>query len=129
MGFEHRVMGGSAAIEEVRRLTGGGADAVIDFVGEKGTPEQGVRMLRKGGTYFIVGYGGILNLKTIDLICDELNIVGNLVGNYTELTELMTLVTQGKVKLATRTYKLENVNEAMHDLAEGRLVGRGVLVP
>jgi NAD+-dependent secondary alcohol dehydrogenase Adh1 len=51
------------------------------------------------------------------------------VGNYSELSELMTLATQGKVKLITRTYELEQVNEAMHDLIGGRLLGRGVLVP
>ena len=68
-------------------------------------------------------------MPTIDLIFNELNIVGNLVGNYTELSELMTLAAQGKVKLATRTYSLDQVNEAMHALIEGRLTGRGILIP
>lgn len=129
MGFEHRVMGGRGAVDDVRRLTEGGADAVIDFVGEKGTPEQGMAMLRRGGTYYVVGYGGAVQVPTIDLIFSEFNIVGNLVGNYPELSELMTLAAQGRVKLATRTYQLDQVNEAMHDLIGGRLTGRGVLVP
>jgi NAD+-dependent secondary alcohol dehydrogenase Adh1 len=77
----------------------------------------------------VVGYGGQVQVPTIDLIFGELNIVGNLVGNYTELSELMTLAAQGKVKLATRAYRLDQVNEAMHDLIGGRLPGRGVLVP
>lgn len=129
MGFERRVMGGGGAVDDIRRLTGGGADAVLDFVGEKGTPEQGMAMLRKGGTYYVIGYGGKIQAPTIDLIFDELNIVGNLVGSYAELSELMILAAQGKVKLATRAYRLDQVNEAMHDLIGGRLTGRGVLVP
>ena len=129
MGFEHRVMGGGSAVDDLRRLTGGGADAVLDFVGEKGTPEQGLAMLRKGGTYYVIGYGGMVQVPTIDLIFDEVSIVGNLVGNYTELSELMTLAAQGKITLATRAYPLNQVNEAMHALIEGRLTGRGVLVP
>ena len=47
------------AVEAVKDLTGGeGADAVIDFVGEGSAIPQAVGMLRKGGTYWVVGYGG-----------------------------------------------------------------------
>jgi NAD+-dependent secondary alcohol dehydrogenase Adh1 len=52
-----------------------------------------------------------------------------LVGNYSELSVLMTLAAQGRVKLTTREYRLDQVNEAMHDLIVGRLLDRGVLVP
>lgn len=128
-GFAHCVPGGDGAVENVRHLCEDGADAVIDFVGEKGTPDQSMAMLRKGGTYYVVGYGGMVRVPAIDMIFDELNIVGTLVGNYTELFELMVLAAEEKVKLATTTYKLDQVNEAMHDLAEGRLTGRAVLVP
>ena len=41
------------------------------------------------------------------MMVDEFNIVGNLVGNYTELWELMILAGQGKVQLATRVYPLD----------------------
>ena len=129
LGFQHRVVGGADAVEEVRRLTEGGGDAVLDFVGEKGTPDQAIAMLRKGGTYYIVGYGGIVQVPAIDMIFNEFSVVGNLVGNYTELSELMVLAGQGRVKLSTRPYRLDEINEAMHDLIEGHLVGRAVLVP
>lgn len=55
--------------------------------------------------------------------------MGNLVGNFTELRELMTLAGEGKVRLTTRVYPLREINQAMHDLAAGRLTGRAVLVP
>ncbi len=129
LGFTDQVPGGPGAVEQVRRLADGGADAVLDFVGEKGTPEQGMGMLKKGGTYFVIGYGGVLQVPTIDLIVGEYSIVGNLVGNFAELRELMALAGEGKVRLATRVYPLRDINQAMHDLAAGRLTGRGVLVP
>lgn len=129
LGFDHRVLGGGGAVDEIRRLTGGGADAVLDFVGEKGTPDQAMAMLRRGGAYYIVGYGGGVQVEAIDMVFNEFSIVGNLVGSYTELSELMVLAAQGVVKLSTQPYSLEDVNEAMHDLAEGRLVKRAVLVP
>jgi NAD+-dependent secondary alcohol dehydrogenase Adh1 len=129
MGFHHRVVGGRGAVDDVRRLIDGGADAVIDFVGEKGTPEQGMAMLRRGGTYYVVGYGGVVQVPAIDLIFSEFSVVGTLVGNYAELSALMTLAAQGQVHLTTREYRLDQVNDAMHDLIAGRLPGRGVLVP
>jgi NAD+-dependent secondary alcohol dehydrogenase Adh1 len=56
-------------------------------------------------------------------------VIGNLVGTFNDLAELMTLTAQGKVRLHTRTYPLDAVNEAMDDLDAGRLQGRGILVP
>lgn len=115
------------------RATGDGledsADVVLDFVGEQGAEKEGLAMTRRAGSYFVIGYGGSIDIPTIDLISTERNVVGNLVGSYNDLDELMTLAAQGKVKLHTRTYPLTAVNEAMDDLEAGRLPGRGILVP
>ena len=105
------------------------AHVVLDFVGEQGAEKAGLAMTRRAGSYFVIGYGGTIDIPTIDLISTERNIVGNLVGSYNDLDELMTLAAQGKVKLHTRTYPLSAVNEAMDDLEAGRLQGRGILVP
>jgi len=56
-------------------------------------------------------------------------IIGNLVGNYSELVELMELANRGKVNLATNYYKLQEANQALHDLHHGKIKGRAVLVP
>jgi NAD+-dependent secondary alcohol dehydrogenase Adh1 len=105
------------------------AHVVLDFVGEHGAEKQGLAMTRRAGSYYVIGYGGSIDIPTIDLISTERNIVGNLVGSYNDLDELMTLAAQGKVTLHTRTYPLTAVNEAMDDLDAGRLQGRGILVP
>src|SRR6266540_877695 len=106
-----------------------GAEVVIDFVGERGAENDGVAMLRRAGSYFVIGYGGAINVPTIDIISTEINFVGNLVGTFNDLDELMTLAAQGQVKLHTQTYPLDAVNDAMDDLDAGRLRGRGILVP
>jgi NAD+-dependent secondary alcohol dehydrogenase Adh1 len=102
---------------------------VLDFVGEGGTEAEGVAMVRRAGSYFVIGYGGRVEIPTIDIISTEINVIGNLVGSYNDLDELMALAAQGKVSLHTRTYPLEAVNDAMDDLDGGRLQGRGILVP
>lgn len=124
------VLGSEAAADGVAELTrGNGADVVIDFVGEGDTPRQGVNMLKQGGTYLAVGYGGELVLPTVELVLKEISVTGNLVGNYADLTDLMALVTAGRITLQTQTYALEDALQALDDLDNGRITGRGVLVP
>lgn len=114
---------------EVADLTGGGADVVFDFVGEHGTERTGPQLLRNRGHYYTIGYGGEVQLPTLDLISREINVMGNLVGTYNDLVELMTLVAQGQVSLHTKVYALDDAQRAIDDLDSGRLVGRGILVP
>lgn len=129
-GADHTVLGDGTQVAEVRRLTDGmGAQAVVDFVGEGGAIEDGLAMLRRAGTYYVVGYGGALTVPTIDIISSEINFVGNLVGTYNDLAELMTLNAEGRITLRTRTYPLDAALDAMDDLTHGRLPGRGVLIP
>jgi NAD+-dependent secondary alcohol dehydrogenase Adh1 len=86
-------------------------------------------MLRRAGSHFIIGYGGSLNVPTIDIISREINFIGNLVGTYNDLAELMTLTAQGKVTLHTSMYPLDAALDAIHDLDSGNLRGRGILIP
>ena len=117
-------------VDKVREMTDGlGAEAIIDFVGEKGAIEDGIAMVRDGGFYYVIGYGENINIPTIDVISREISFIGNLVGTYNDLVELMTLTAQGKVSLHTSTYPLDAINDAMADLDQGRLQGRGILVP
>jgi NAD+-dependent secondary alcohol dehydrogenase Adh1 len=130
VGADHAVKVDGGQVNQVQELTDGfGAEAIIDFVGEKGAIEDGIAMVRDGGFYYVIGYGENINIPTIDVISREISFIGNLVGTYTDLAELMTLTAQGKVKLHTSTYPLDAINDAMADLDGGRLQGRGILIP
>lgn len=130
LGADHAVLADGKQINKVRDLTNGaGAEAVVDFVGEGGAIADGIAMLRRAGSYYVIGYGGTLNVPLIDIISTEINFVGNLVGTYTDLAELMTLTAAGQVTLHTRTYPLEAFGDSVDDLEHGRLQGRGILVP
>ncbi len=131
MGADHTVkVEGSKHVEAVQEMTDGmGAEAIIDFVGEKGAVEDGVAMIQDGGFYYVIGYGQNIDIPTIDVISREISFIGNLVGTYVDLQDLMTLTAQGKVTLHTTTYPLDAINDAMADLDNGRLQGRGILVP
>jgi NAD+-dependent secondary alcohol dehydrogenase Adh1 len=130
IGADHVVRVDGSHVDTVKEMTDGtGAEAIIDFVGEKGAVADGVAMLRDGGSYFVIGYGENVDVPTIEMVSREISFIGNLVGSYTDLDELMTLTAQGKVRLETKTYPLEAVNDAVADLDAGRLKGRGILIP
>jgi NAD+-dependent secondary alcohol dehydrogenase Adh1 len=129
-GADHLVLADGKHVASVKDITDGqGAEAVIDFVGEAGAQHDAVAMLRRAGSHYIIGYGGNLNVPTIDIISTEINFIGNLVGSYNDLVELMTLTAQGKVTLHTAIYPLDAALDAIHDLDGGKLRGRGILVP
>ncbi|PYE15161.1 NAD+-dependent secondary alcohol dehydrogenase Adh1 [Williamsia limnetica] len=130
LGAHHTVVADGTQVQQVLDLTdGNGAEAVIDFVGEGGAIEDGVGMLRRAGNYYVIGYGGTLSIPTIDVISTEINFIGNLVGSYNDLVELMVLAAQGKVSLHTSTYPLAEFATALSDLDAGNVRGRAILVP
>ena len=118
-------------VQEVRDLTdGAGAEVVIDYVGEGGAERDGVELLGPNGVDFLVGYGGRLDVEILSqALFPETSFVGNICGTYNELVELLALAARGAVTLTTTAFPLEGINEALHALDEGRMIGRGVLVP
>jgi NAD+-dependent secondary alcohol dehydrogenase Adh1 len=129
-GAHHVIKADGNEVEAVLELTqGAGAEAVIDFVGEGDSVAKGLKMTRNAGCYYIVGYGGKVEIPTMEMIVTEKTIVGNLVGTYPDLVELMALADRGLVTLATREYRLDQANAALHDLSNGTVKGRAVLIP
>lgn len=118
-------------VQEVRELAGGaGANVVLDFVGEGGAELQAVDMLGPNGVDIIAGYGGTLVAEIQPkILVPEASFIGTIVGNYNELVELVELARRGAVQTAATTFPLEGINDAMTALEDGRIVGRGVLVP
>jgi NAD+-dependent secondary alcohol dehydrogenase Adh1 len=130
VGADQAVKVDGTQVDTVEELTDGlGAEAILDFVGEKGAIQDGIAMVKDGGFYYVIGYGENIDIPTIDVISREISFIGNLVGTYTDLEDLMTLTAEGQVRLHTSTYPLEAINDAMADLDQGRLQGRGILVP
>ena len=130
LGAQQTVVADGTQVRAVADLTGGaGADVVLDFVAEQGAEQDGWAMTRRAGSYFVIGYGGTVHIPTLDIISTERSIIGNIVGTYNELAELMALAQAGKVTLHTATYPLADAARALADLDAGRVRGRAILVP
>jgi NAD+-dependent secondary alcohol dehydrogenase Adh1 len=114
----------------VRAATDGrGAEVVLDFVGDHGTPAEALAMVARGGREVIVGYGGRLEVRAYDLVGNEVTIAGSLVGSHQDLVELASLADSGRVRVTTKRYELGAARDAMEDLRAGRIRGRAVLAP
>jgi NAD+-dependent secondary alcohol dehydrogenase Adh1 len=130
LGAHHTVVGDGHQVDAVKDIAGGdGAHVVLDFVAEQGAEMDGWNMTAPGGSYFVIGYGGQLEIPTLDIISTERNIIGNIVGTYNDLAELMALAQAGKVTLHTKAYPLDAAPDALADLDAGRVRGRAILVP
>jgi len=129
IGADETVQADGNHVAAVQDLTGGGAHVVFDFVAEQGAEMDGWNMTAPDGSYYVIGYGGELHIPTLDIIATERNIVGNIVGTYTDLAELMVLAQAGKVTLHTQQYPLDDAVRALHELDAGHVRGRAILVP
>ncbi|MFI9383656.1 NAD(P)-dependent alcohol dehydrogenase [Kutzneria sp. NPDC052558] len=130
LGADVTVLADGKHVDAVLDLTGGhGAEVVLDFVAEQGAQQDAFAMTRRGGSHYVIGYGSNIDIPTIDIISTERNVIGNLVGTYNDLAELMVLAQKGKVTLHTRKYPLDAALDALADLDAGRVRGRAVLTP
>jgi NAD+-dependent secondary alcohol dehydrogenase Adh1 len=122
------VLDGRGAVDAVRELTGGrGADVVLDVVGTDETHASGLDMLARRGTYSIVGYGGTVSTPSVALVVAEQAAVGNLVGSWPDLWEVLQLHAAGRIVLRTETHSLDAINEVLDRLRAGEVTGRAVI--
>ena len=123
------VLDGAGSVAAVRELTGRGADLVFDFVGSDQSHADSIAMLARGGTYSVIGYGGTVSAPSGPLVGNEHAVIGNLVGSWIDLYELMQLHAAGKLVLKTEVHPLDSVNDVLAKLRDGEVTGRAVLVP
>jgi propanol-preferring alcohol dehydrogenase len=122
---------GSAEDARARILEacGGPVRAVVDLVNGTATARLAFESLRKGGRMVQVGlFGGEITLPLPPLAMRELTIGGSYVGNPKELRELVALANAGRLpKLPVATVPMEQANEALMRLRDGKVTGRLVL--
>lgn len=131
-GAHYVVDGNKDPVNEVLKITGeNGANVVLDFVGFEQTYDNGLRMLTNLGRLVVVGVGpGPLKIVPDDAVNYEFTIMGVKVGTHKELVDLVNLAKKGIIKsITTKTFKLEEANEALEQLVEGKILGRSVLTP
>ena len=129
LGADHCVAAAADVGATIQALTGGGADAVIDFVGNDASLANAAASLAVGGKLVIVGIaGGTLNFSfwKMPLECE---VTTSIWGNRQELKEVLALARRGLIQPHIERQPLEAINDVIARLHAGGVRGRVVLTP
>jgi D-arabinose 1-dehydrogenase-like Zn-dependent alcohol dehydrogenase len=120
-----------ASAKKLMADTGGGAYAVVDFVGSEASFAFANSIVRKGARIIIVGlFGGAMAMPLPMFPLRAITIGGSFVGSLPETEEMMAIVRAGKVDpIPYQTRPLDQASKTLDDLREGKIIGRVVLTP
>jgi propanol-preferring alcohol dehydrogenase len=115
--------------KELRQATGQDEiDAAIDCAGAEELLQLGFGLLGIGGHYSSVGLvGDRINMPLFPLVAREYTYHGSFWGNYNDLSEVIALAQQRKIRHAIKTVQFEDINETIDLLRMGDIVGRAVV--
>jgi NADPH:quinone reductase-like Zn-dependent oxidoreductase len=116
-------------VREVRALTGGGVDVVLDSVGER-TWDASLRALRPGGRLVVCGAttGPHVALDLRRLFWFQWQLIGSTMGTHREFAAILTLAHQGKLRpVVDSVVPLAEAPSAFAKLADGMQVGKIVI--
>jgi len=118
------------ALAQVKKEAGGeGVNAAIDFVGVDSTISLGQHALARKGILVLVGLaGGGTRFSFFDQGA-EARLTNSNWGSHNDLVEVLALARAGKLRATTERYRLDEVNDVLHRLEQGKISGRAVLVP
>lgn len=119
------------AAAQIQALVGDRIWAVVDFVGSGATVKLGSDLLTKGGHLVVVGlFGGEITIPTPYIPMRAMTLQGSYTGSLPELSELIALL-QGTTMpyIPVQVRPLDSVNQSLHDLKDGQIIGRVVLAP
>lgn len=103
-------------------------DAAIDCAGAEETIRLGFGLLGIGGHYASVGLvGDRIELPLFPLVAREYTYHGSFWGNYNDLSEVVALAKQGKIRHSIKVIRFDQVNETLELLRSGDILGRAVI--
>jgi NADPH2:quinone reductase len=138
-GAEHILDYNDAAwVDEVKRITGAGADVIYDPVGGD-IFDLSTKCIAAHGRLLVIGFAGgrIPSIATNRILLKDMSVVGVLWGGYARRhpgfvseaqRELARLYEAGKIRpVVGKKYSLDQAPKAMRDLANRKIVGKAVL--
>jgi D-arabinose 1-dehydrogenase-like Zn-dependent alcohol dehydrogenase len=132
LGADEVVEATDDVVEQVRRLTGGGGDVVIQCAGSAALDQQAIAMAGIGGRVAFVGVSQQpFEALAGDLIWRELSLLGSCRFTRDDIRAVVELHLAGVLSvdhLVQRVRPLEEANDALEDIRHGRVL-RSVLAP
>ena len=121
---------GDTTAAELLELTGGGADAVLDFVGIDATINTGLRATRRMGSYGLIGAAqGRSTTPLYDALPKDGEAFTFQASTIADVLDAVELAESGRVRVDVDLFPLDRVAEAYEAMERGELRGRAVVVP
>jgi len=126
-------------VDEVKRITGTGADVIYDPVGGD-VFDLSTKCIANHGRLLVIGFasGRIPSIQANRILLKDMSVVGVLWGGYARRNpgfvseaqeELAALQVAGKIgPVVGKTYPLEEAPAALRDLANRKIMGKAVLI-
>ncbi len=115
------------AATTIQREIGGAHGALITAVSVPAF-QQGINMLRRGGTVSLVGLPpGEFPTPIFDVVLKRITIRGSIVGTRKDLQEALDFAAEGLVKPTIELQTLDQINTILARLENGTVNGRVVL--
>lgn len=118
--------------EEVKKATNDeGVDIALELVGRSNTIENAFKSLRKQGSLVFIGYTkDNFTLSPLELIISELSVKGSVAYTKGDLINVLKLAEEQKIiPIISKTFKIEETNQALQKIEKGEIMGRAVLKP
>lgn len=137
LGADEVIQLGDGWGDKVKQVSGEGVDVMIDPVGGD-VFDEALRQVAPDGRYVVIGFaaGGIPTVKLNRVLFRNIAVVGAAWGEYVRThpgvpqllhEELTEMVADGLRPPVNVTYPLADLPQALTDLAEGRILGKGVV--
>ena len=112
----------------LRELAPDGVHAVMDFVGLDATIDTGIRALRAGGAFALVGSApGKLTRDWINGLPKDGEVFTYQGSTIADTEDVVRLAEDGKIRNDVELYPFDQVEEAYGKLVRGELQGRAVI--
>jgi len=136
LGASHVVVAGPDAVTQIREITGGGAECVIESVGSVAVLADAYAATRRGGTTIATGLphpSKMLSIPAVSLVAEERTLRGSYMGSAVpgrDLPRYTAMFRAGRLpvdQLLTHRLRLEDINEGFDRLADGLAVRQVII--
>ena len=113
-------------VKAVVKLTEGGVDKSFEAIGNPKTADQIIQATRPGGTATIIGGlgSGPFTISSGNFVTREITITGVSSRQANDVEEVFQMAKLGRIELKsliTKSYRYDEINQALSDLEHGKL--------